>query len=67
MKGLHQNTLLKKLYVMDCGFSVEGITCNSCNTGGSGLPDMYTLTVGPHVYMSDKTQPHVLQITCFTS
>ena len=67
MKGLHQNMSLKKLDVSECGFSVEGTTCNSSNTGGSGLPDMYTLTVGPHVYMSDKAQPHVLQITCFIS
>ena len=67
MDGLCLNTTLTELMVQDCGISAKGTTCNSCNTGGSGLPDMYTLTLGPHVYMSDKTQPHVLQITCFTS
>ena len=67
MMGLQSNTSLTKLSMQDCGISAKGTTCNSCNTGGSGLPDMYTLTLGPHVYMSDKAQPHVLQITCFTS
>ena len=67
VEGLQCNKTLTELYVMECGLSAKGTTCNSCNTGGSGLPDMYTLTLGPHAYMSDKTQPHVLQITCFTS
>jgi len=65
--GLKVNTSLTKLSVMKCGLSAKGTTCNSCITDGSGLPDMYTLTLGPHVYISDKAQPHVLQITCFTS
>ena len=67
MDGLCLNTTLTELNVENCGISAKGTTCNSCNTGGSGLPDTYTLTLGPHVYMSDKAQPHVLQITCFTS
>ena len=33
MKGLHQNMSLTELNVMECGFSVEGTTCNSSNTG----------------------------------
>jgi len=32
MKGLHHNTSLKELNVMKCGLSVEGTTCNGCNT-----------------------------------
>ena len=67
MDRLCLNTTLTELRVMDCGLSAKGTTYNSCNTGGSGSPDMYTLTLGPHVYMSDKAQPYVLQITCFTS
>jgi len=67
MDGLKVNTSLTVLVVMQCGLSAKGTACNSCNTGGSGLPDMYTLTLGPHVYMSDKAQRYVLQITCFTS
>ena len=67
VEGLLCNKTLTRLDVVNCGLSVKGTICNSCYTGGSGLPDMYTLTVGPHVYMSDKAQPHVLQITCFTS
>jgi len=65
--GMQVNTSLTELDVAECGLSAKGTRCNSCNTGGSGLPDMYTLALGPHVYMSDKVLPHVLQITCFTS
>ena len=60
MDRLCLNTTLTELSVENCEISAKGTTCNSCNTGGSGLPDMYTLTLGPHVYMSDKTQPHAM-------
>ena len=63
VEELQCNKTITKLEVNECGLSVEGTTCNSCNTGGSGLLDMYTPTVGPHLYMLDKAQPHVLQIT----
>jgi len=61
IEGLQCNKTITKLEVIKCGFSAKGATCNSCNTG---LPYLYILTLGPHVYMSDKAQ---LQITCFTS
>jgi len=42
MDGLKVNTSLTQLSVENCGLSAKGTTCNSFNTGGSGLPDMYT-------------------------
>jgi len=65
--GMQTNTSLTELNVARCGLSAKGTTCNSCNTGESCLPDMYTLILGPHVYLSDKAQPNGLEITCFTS
>jgi len=53
--GLQLNTSLTELNVDECGLSAKGTLY------------LYKVTLGPQVYMSDKTQPHVLQITCFTS
>ena len=44
VEGLQYNMTITELDVQGCGLSVEGTTCKSCNTGGSGLPDMYTLS-----------------------
>ena len=61
MKGLHQNMSLTKLNVMGCGFSVEGTTCNGSNTGGCGLPDMYTHCWASCVHVRQNTT------TCVTN
>ena len=44
--------------------------CNSCNTGTSGLPDMYTQglrAADPRVYISGRPRMPVLQLLCNTS
>jgi len=53
--GIQANATLTELNVTEFGLSAKGTTCNSCNTGWSCLPYMYTLTLGPHLYMSEKT------------
>ena len=37
MKGLHQNKKVRALNATQCGLTVEGTTCYSCNTCRSGL------------------------------
>ena len=49
----------------------ESGTCNSCNMGMRGLPDMYALSAGPqalgiHSNVSGKSQIHMLQVLCIT-
>jgi len=53
--GMQTNTSLTELNVAECGLSAKGTTCNSCNTGRSGLLNMYTVTLGPHVRQSTTT------------